>query len=260
MQRVFPVLFSENSITIAALAAAVAMTVGVSVMVFSFRETVESWINDTLTRFFIARLRAKLRGFLFFPSAPVEFLASHPAVETVDTFAKSICRWVNKPRRRGSARRRARHFQFVHGNGQILCVASGRAVRHCFRNFARRHRRRNGESIELTTPDGVRKFPIAGIFYDYSRDQGIVYISQRNFVQFWHDDRVNSVAVYLKETVSSEALIEAFRQHSVAATSSRSTRTGHCARAFSKSRSDLCSDYVLRTIAVSVAITGIFLS
>ncbi len=39
----------RNSVTIATLAAAVAMTVGVSVMVFSFRETVQVWINDILT-------------------------------------------------------------------------------------------------------------------------------------------------------------------------------------------------------------------
>src|SRR5205823_2773795 len=38
----------RNSITIAAFAVAVAMTVGVSVMVFSFRKTVEAWINQTL--------------------------------------------------------------------------------------------------------------------------------------------------------------------------------------------------------------------
>ena len=38
----------RNSVTIASLAAAVAMTVGVAVMVFSFRQTVEDWINQTL--------------------------------------------------------------------------------------------------------------------------------------------------------------------------------------------------------------------
>ena len=38
----------RNSVTIASLAAAVAMTVGVAVMVFSFRQTVTEWINQTL--------------------------------------------------------------------------------------------------------------------------------------------------------------------------------------------------------------------
>ena len=38
----------RNSVTIASLAAAVAMTVGIAVMVFSFRQTVGDWINQTL--------------------------------------------------------------------------------------------------------------------------------------------------------------------------------------------------------------------
>ena len=44
-----------------------------------------------------------------------------------------------------------------------------------------------------------RRFPIAGTFYDYTRDQGIVlHERRRHFVPIWKDDRVNSVAVYLQ--------------------------------------------------------------
>jgi putative ABC transport system permease protein len=128
-------------------------------------------------------------------------------------------------------------------------------------SFARRHRLRDGESIQLTTPDGPRKFPIAGILYDYSRDQGIVYMSARNFVQFWHDDRVNSVAVYLTKAGSGEALRADFRKHfnrdgQFMIYSNRSLRT----RIFEIFDQTFAVTYVLRTIAVIVAITGIFLS
>ena len=61
------------------------MTVGVSVMVFSFRQTVETWINDTLIAdLFIAPASNEIVGASsFIPPAAVQFLASHPAVETV---------------------------------------------------------------------------------------------------------------------------------------------------------------------------------
>ena len=255
----------RNSITIAALAAAVAMTVGVSVMVFSFRKTVESWINDTLIAdLFIAPASSEIVGASsFVPPAAVEFLASHPSVETVDTFREIDLPMGEQTAAvavvRGGERR---HFQFVRGNGpDIMRRFQAEPCVVVSESFARRHRLRNGESIELTTPDGIRKFPIAGIFYDYSRDQGIVYMSQHNFIQFWHDDRVNSVAVYLKETVSSEALIEGFRQQfsrsdQFAIYTNRSLRT----RIFQIFDQTFAVTYVLRTIAISVAITGIFLS
>jgi putative ABC transport system permease protein len=120
---------------------------------------------------------------------------------------------------------------------------------------------RDGDSIELTTPEGARKFPIAGVFYDYSRDQGIVYMSARTFVQFWHDDRVNGVAVYLKSAASEQTLTQEFqkqfnRDGQFAIYSNRSLRT----RVFEIFDQTFAVTYVLRTIAIIVAVTGIFLS
>lgn len=234
-------------------------------MVFSFRHTVEMWINDTLIAdLFIAPASNEIVGASsFIPPAAVQFLASHPAVETVDTFRETDLpmgeETVAVAVVRGSERR---HFQFVRGNGpEIMRRFLAEPCVIVSESFARHHRLRDGESIELTTPEGARTFPIAGIFYDYSRDQGIVYMSQRNFIQFWHDDRVNSVAIFLKVTGSSEALSEAFRQQfsrggQFAIYSNRSLRT----RVFQIFDQTFAVTYVLRTIAVIVAITGIFLS
>ena len=256
---------SRNAITIAALAAAVAMTVGVSVMVFSFRQTVVTWINNTLIAdLFVAPASNEIIGpSSFIPPAAVQFLANHPAVETIDTF-----REIDLPMGdttaavavvRGNARR---HFQFVQGdNTEIMRRFQAEACVVVSESFSRRHRLRDGALIELATPDGPRAFPIAGIFYDYSRDQGIVYMSAANFIRSWHDDRVNSVAIYLKESGSGEALTQAFRQ--------QFSRSGEFmiypnqslrARVFEIFDQTFAVTYVLRTIAVIVAITGIFLS
>src|SRR5205085_10243442 len=92
-----------------------------------------------------------------------------------------------------------REFQFLHGKRAALirrfhdetCVFVSES-------FARRHRLRENDLLELMTPEGPRSFPVAAIFYDYVTDQGIVYMSAENFVRIWHDDRIHSVAVYLK--------------------------------------------------------------
>ena len=234
-------------------------------MVFSFRQTVETWINDTLIAdLFITPASNEIVGpSSFIPPAAVQFLASHPAVETVDTFREMDLPMGEETAAvavvRGSERRR---FQFVRGNGpEIMRRFQAEPCVLVSESFVRRHRLPDGESIELTTPEGVRRFPIAGIFYDYSRDQGIVYMSQRNFIQFWHDDRVNGVAVYLKRTGAGEELSEAFRRQfsrdgQFVIYSNRSLRT----RVFEIFDQTFAVTYVLRTIAIIVAITGIFLS
>jgi putative ABC transport system permease protein len=84
-------LARANSVTIAALAAAVAMTIGVSVMVFSFRKTVEVWLDQTLAAdLFIAPGSNEAPGPSgFMPPEAIRFLEEHPAVAAVDTSASS---------------------------------------------------------------------------------------------------------------------------------------------------------------------------
>ncbi|HEV2840015.1 MAG TPA: FtsX-like permease family protein [Chthoniobacterales bacterium] len=255
----------RNSVTIATLAAAVAMTVGVSVMVFSFRETVQVWINDILTAdLFVGPASNEIVGSSsYMPPQALDFLETHPTVETIDTFRDAQLLMGSETVAvavvRGSERR---HFQFMRGRSEaIMRRFHEEASVLISEPFARRQRLGDGDSIELTTPEGPRKFAIAGIFYDYTRDQGVVYLSQRNFSRFWHDDRVNSVALYLKENASADALSDAFRAKfsrsgEFVIYSNQTLRT----RIFEIFDQTFAVTYVLLTIAIIVAITGIFLS
>jgi putative ABC transport system permease protein len=254
---------SRNSVTIAALAVAVAMTVGVSVMVFSFRRTVETWINDTLVAdLFIGPASNEIAGGAFVPPAAIQFLASHAAVDTADTFREIDLPMGEENVMVAVISGHRRHFQFLRGDESALLERfHGEACVLVSESFAGRHRLHENDAIELKTPDGPRKFPVAGIFYDYTRDQGIVYMAAQNFTRFWHDDRVHSVAVYLKPNGSSEAVSDAFRaefsrdgQYMIF--SNQSLRR----RIFEIFDQTFAVTHVLLTIAVFVAVTGIFLS
>ena len=157
---------------------------------------------------------------------------------------------------RGSEQRQLR---FLRGDTQ--------AIMQRFRNeqcvlvsesFARRRRVREGDDLPLSTPEGVRRFPIAGTFYDYTRDEGVVYMSAKTFVAFWKDDRVHSLAVYLKHAVSTKSVTADFRAEFSQAgqfmiLSNRDLRI----RAFEIFDQTFAVTYVLRTIAVIVAVVGI---
>ena len=254
----------RNSVTIASLAAAVAMSVGVGVMVFSFRQTVGDWINQTLIAdLFIGPAANEIAGpTSFVPTAAIDYLEKNPAVEEVDTY-----RGVELPFRdqtialavvRGSNRRnlrflRGRNDEIIHRFYNEQCVLVSES-------FARRFRLAEGETLRLPSPEGVESFPIAGVFYDYTSDQGTVFLSEKNFLKFWHDDRVNSLGLYLKKGADPETVAEAFR--------GRFSKSGEFsiysnrllrARIFEIFDQTFAVTYVLRTIAVVVAIVGIFL-
>ena len=254
----------RNSITIAALAAAVAMSIGVGVMVFSFRETVGDWINQTLVAdLFIGPAANEVVGpTSFMPPAAIQFLRDNPAVEAVDTF-----RHIDAPFRKGTIAlsvvtgRNRRNLRFLRGrNDEILprfyhsdCVLISET-------FSRRHRLAEGDQLRLPTPFGIRAFPIAGVFYDYTSDQGTVLLSAKNFVRFWKDDRINSVGVFLKPGASSQKVADDFRRRfSKAGEFSIYSNQSLRGRIFQVFDQTFAITYVLRTIAVVVAIAGIFL-
>ena len=254
----------RNAVTIASLAAAVAMTVGVAVMIFSFRRTVEDWINQTLVAdLFIGPAANEIVGpTSFVAPSVIDYLEKSPAIEAVDTY-----RAVEVPFRnqtialavvRGNSRRTLR---FIGGSNETImqqfyntqCVLISES-------FARRFHLAEGDTLQLPAAEGVVAFPIAGVFFDYTRDQGTVFLSAKTFRKFWHDDRVNSLALYLRKGANPEAVAKDFRdrfsrQGEFSIYANRQLRT----RIFEIFDQTFAVTYVLRTIAVLVAVVGIFL-
>lgn len=255
----------RNAVTIAALAAAVAMAIGVSVMVYSFRQTVTSWIDQIFVAdlFVAPAANQVVGGASFLPETVLEFFARHPAVAEVDTYRDFRVSMgeetVHLAVMRGTARRALRFLEgddarrmerFLRGDGVIISES-----------FARRHGLEEAEALELRTPDGPRHFAILGTFYDYTSDRGVIQMNARVFARIWKDERVHSLAVYLKPGASPDALAADFR--------ARFNRAGHFmllsnrelrARVFEIFDQTFAVTYVLRTIAVVVALVGITLS
>lgn len=253
----------RNSVTVAALAVAVAMTVGVTVMVFSFRKTVETWINETLLAdLFITSAGNEAGGNAFFPADAFQFLAKHPAVDAADTFREIEVPMGDAEVTVAVIRGERRQFQFLSGDrNDLRHEFQTKACVFVSESFARRHHVRQNDTLELTTPDGPRPFLIAAVFYDYTRDQGIIYMSAENFSRFWRDDRIHSVAVYLKQGHNAEEVTGALGAHfgpdrHFAIFSNQSLRR----RVFEIFDQTFAVTHVLLAISLFVAITGIFLS
>src|SRR5262249_28207952 len=54
-------------------------------------------------------------------------------------------------------------------------------------SFAQIHNVRMGDTVELPSPSGLLKLPIAGIVRDYSDMQGSVFIDRSVYTKWWKD-------------------------------------------------------------------------
>lgn len=125
-------------------------------------------------------------------------------------------------------------------------------------NFVRLRGARLGEVLEIPSPGGIVRLPIAGIVRDFADQQGSLLISRDVYIRYWHDDSVNSFQLYLKEGAGNlrvrQAILDSF---------------GHRARLFVLTNAEL-RDFITRitdqwfgltyvqiAVAVLVAILGI---
>jgi putative ABC transport system permease protein len=194
---------SRTGTAIAALAVAVSATIGVGIMIDSFRQSFIDWLTLTLRAdvYVTAPVIETAPAAATLDPALVARLAALPGVSAISTLRRVR---LDGPGG-GVVQLRvlhttARHFealQFKRGNARDAWKAlqdSDAVI--VSEPYAYHHRLRLGDKITLRTDDGVRAFGVAGIYYDYGSDEGRVTISRRIYERYWRDRAITSIALY----------------------------------------------------------------
>jgi len=203
-----PASLRRTSIASAALSLATGMMIAVALMVGSFRETVRIWVDQTVSSDLWLR---PSKGFsnaqiALFPPNVADEVRKLPFVEAVD---------------------RIRGRDVIYGDA-IIAVGSGdftiaskygdlpmiepRSARAALQNAVRTNGVFVSESFSIKFDKHVgdvisiahMRFPIAGVYRDYSSDRGVVVMDRKLFVQTFRDDRVNTIVVYLKNGITTD--------------------------------------------------------
>jgi putative ABC transport system permease protein len=256
----------RSGITVAALACAVAMMIGVSVMIYSFRQSVDEWIGRGIVAdLYIAPAANEVIGLhAFVPADLVADLEREPAVRAVDTYREVTARTESGETVEIGAVRGAdrRNLRFVGGGERekMRDLFSGGDEVIVTESFAHRYGTRDGDVLRIRTPSGIAGLRVAGIYYDYTSDRGLIMMDRGVFDRWWRDPGVNSVAVYLKPGADVAA----------AAVRARSRWGGQGLIVYTNGalRERILAVFdqtfavtgVIKVIAVLVAIVGIFLA
>jgi putative ABC transport system permease protein len=205
----------RHAITVAALASALAMLVSVSIMIFSFRRTIDRWLGRRLVAdLFVAPAANEVVGFEnYIPEDFMKYLRLRPEVELMDTFRELTVTVNGRPAFLAVISGTDRNIpDFLGGENTEKYKAFRMPDRVTISEpFSRRFRLKQGDTATIATPSGPHAFLVAGVFYDYSRDSGVMLMQRANFEKFWHDSRVNSLSLYLQPGTKVEKIIESIR-------------------------------------------------
>lgn len=211
------VSLSRTGVATAALVVAVSATIGVGIMVGSFRITVERWLESWLRADIYVTTVGTGSGRNKPPLDPavVERLSRMPGAERIsltrrvsiespgeptDIFAMEVPRstFVGYRFKEGTPEDAWASF----ANGESVIVSEP---------YAYRHRLHRGDRVTLRTGRGEREFPISAVFYDYGSDSGIIAICRAAYIRYWDDPSVDGMGFYAGQGVTTAELAAQIR-------------------------------------------------
>jgi putative ABC transport system permease protein len=259
----------RNSVTIASLVVALAMVVGISTMIYSFRTTVEEWLNRSIQADLVIAPAANLLiGNREFIRPEVEKVVAALPHVTYDSFRELRVRLNGEQVKlvtvRMAVTRDIEKLTFDQGDyNQGMEAAIHHDAVLVSAPFFRRFHLGLGDTIRLDTPTGRHDFRIAGVYLDYTTEGGVILVDWSTFRKFWRDEAINGLGLYIdKKSGLSPAQVQAMLRPRLAPygdylIKSNGELREQVFRIFDQTFS---VTYILQTIGIIVSALGIFLS
>jgi len=189
---------ARTSIIVTALATAISMMVSVGVMVGSFRETVQVWLDNQLRADIFLRAAGPATAGINPPIATAVpgVVAATAGVAETDTLRAFEFRYEGTratfTATNIDAVRRHRALRFLSGTFPGLNQAM------ITEPFSEKHRLHTGDVLHIPLGGRVADIAVSGVYYDYSSDRGTVLVDQPTLLQYLPAQPVTNIAVYVQ--------------------------------------------------------------
>jgi putative ABC transport system permease protein len=203
---------SRTAPAVASLVVAVSVTVGLGVMIGSFRGTLTRWLGGTLVADVYVSLPSTQASHAdgTLDPAVVDALRSHEAVAGWSSY-----RGVELSDRVGPFRlvaleldpRGESAFDFLQGGGDGTFAGFRRGGTVLVSEpFAHRRGVSAGDSVTLPVARGSGRYAVGGVFTDYASDQGVVMMDRGAFDGAWDDEGITSLGLFLRDGADADAV------------------------------------------------------
>ncbi|MGE3539137.1 MAG: FtsX-like permease family protein [Candidatus Tectimicrobiota bacterium] len=255
----------RGTVATAALLTSFAMMISVSIMIASFKRTVYTWVDQTISAHLLVHQASPggERGVLTMPHRLQQELRQIEGVGDVDSargidieYAGALVLLVavdfDVYVQYGS-------FPFAAGNRQEAMEAilhrQGILISE---NFSGRYGVTVGDRIVLDTPRGPQAFTVAGVVLDYSSDRGTITMDRTTYAAYWPDEQVDAFGVFVLPGADLEQVAQRIQRHFQGRYPLYIlTRSTFKARVLELVAQPFAVTYALEVIAIVVALLGV---
>jgi putative ABC transport system permease protein len=198
---------SRTSIAIASLMVAVSVTMGMTIMIDSFRFTVNAWLNETLTGDIYVSVADQFtnRSTAKIDAEILSIIDTYPQVHRLEslftTFAQTDLGEVQinviSNDNIGYERFFANQIipdEDIWSNLQLNQILISEPL-------ANQNKLKAGQSITITSPVGAEQFKIIAVFYDYASSQGHMIMSESTYERLWTTNGVTALSIVVDDQV-----------------------------------------------------------
>ena len=209
---------SRTSVAVAALMIAVSVIVGVSIMIGSFRRTVVQWLDQTLQADIyisppsvsINTLDGVLNSEIVAQASQWQGVTEAYTARIVPAFAPDWKQTISLNAISGDISRGNRSYLWVDGDQSTLWqrflggegfIISEPLIHHFGITTP------PIAPITLMTDQGEKSLPILAVVYDYGSDQGTVFIGEQLYREWWDDQGISTLALFVKDSAEIDSII-----------------------------------------------------
>ncbi|HSR51763.1 MAG TPA: ABC transporter permease, partial [Acidobacteriota bacterium] len=216
--RTLSLQLHKTATAVAALSIAVSMLIGITLMIGSFRQTVQVWMGNTVQADIYVTTKSWRSGSFEAVMRPeiVNALRQLPEVSHID---KLRSRRVSVGGRQiplsgvdlalpqGDQR-----FPLQRGERKSAIAQARQGAVLISEPLSRRMSLDLGDQLTVYIPGRTVELPIAGVYYDYASERGAAVVDWDTFARLFGEGPPSNLALYLRAGVEVEPLAERLRQ------------------------------------------------
>lgn len=188
---------NRTSVAVAAFMVALSMSVGLGSMIGSFRQSLVWWMDTQLGA--DVYIGSTSEGFEV-PERFFEDLKTTPGVAGVDPYRNTQMtyegRSISVAAVSADVLQRFTRFGWLKGGNENWDPVKRGAV-VISESLARNFKKGVGDIVVLQGNRGPAQFRIAGVFYDYTTEHGLVMMDRSTYLAKFGDHTINSVGVFM---------------------------------------------------------------
>jgi len=208
---------SRTGTAIAAMVVAISVVVGMGIMINSFRGTVDQWLGQALQGDVYVTTTSDVSKRSENP-LPEDIVISVmamdgiEAIKTMKTVYVETATGVVEVHAINPIAQSRQEYKLKAGDASQAwnSFEKGESI-FLSEPYAYKNDISLGDSVSFITEEGIQQFVVSGIFFDYSSDQGIVLMPQVSYTEYWHDNAISSMSLYLEDKADKEDIMAAIR-------------------------------------------------